>query len=163
MSWKLSTTLDAGFCVGALKEALDTGRRHEIFNTDQGSQFTSEAFLKVLTLVGVLISMDLSACGSAHGPCGAGSHAQAGGQGRAFDNIMVERLWRSVKYEAVYLEGYETVPDARRGLARCFDFYNHERSHSSLGKRTPGSVYGLETRLDTGWKQSKIGSYECGR
>jgi len=140
LSWKLSTTLDAGFCVEALNEALDTGRKPEIFNTDQGSQFTSEAFTKVLIGSRISISMD--------------------GQGRAFDNIMVERLWRTVKYKAVYLEGYETVPDARRGLARYFDFYNHERRHSSLGKRTPGSVYGLATRFDTGWKESKVISYD---
>lgn len=135
LSWKLSTTLDSTFCVEALKEALDTGRKPEIFNTDQGSQFTSEAFTMVLIDSGISISMD--------------------GKGRAFDNIMVERLWRTVKYESVYLEGYETVPEARRGLARYFDFYNHERRHSSLGKCTPASFYGLATHFDTGCKLDK--------
>jgi len=136
LSWELSTTLSAGFCVEALLRALSIGRRPEIFNTDQGSQFTSEAFIKVLTAEGINISMD--------------------GQGRAFDNIMVERLWRTVKYDAVYIEGYETVVEARRGLAAYFDFYNQERRHRALGRRTPASVYGLAVWFDVGWRRDKM-------
>ncbi len=130
LSWELSNTLDAGFCVAALAAALGTGRRPGIFNTDQGSQFTCEAFLAVLSGAGIAISMD--------------------GVGRAFDNIMVERLWRTVKYEDVYLRDYETPAEARLGLGRYFGYYNHLRRHRSLGRRTPASVYGLEPpgRLD---------------
>ena len=124
LSWELSNTLDANFCVAALEAALASGRVPEIFNTDQGSQFTSEAFTGVLIEAGVAISMD--------------------GAGRAFDNIMVERLWRTVKYEDVYLRDYETPAEARLGLGRYFAYYNHQRRHSSLGRRTPASVYGLE-------------------
>ena len=124
LAWELSNTLDANFCVSALEQALASGRQPVIFNTDQGSQFTSEAFTKVLTKAGIAISMD--------------------GVGRAFDNIMVERLWRTVKYEDVYLRDYETPAEARLGLDRYFAYYNHLRRHLSLGRRTPASVYGLE-------------------
>lgn len=124
LSWELSNTLDASFCVSALKEALASGRQPAIFNTDQGSQFTSEAFTGELSQAGIAISMD--------------------GVGRVFDNIMVERLWRTVKYEEVYLRDYETPAEARVGLRRYFGYYNRLRRHSSLGRRTPGSVYGLE-------------------
>ena len=124
LSWELSNTLDANFCVSALEAALSSGRAPEIFNTDQGSQFTSEAFTGVLAKAGIAISMD--------------------GVGRAFDNIMVERLWRTVKYEDVYLRDYETPAEARLGLGRYFVYYDHQRPHSSLGRRTPASVYGLE-------------------
>ncbi len=124
LAWELSNTLDATFCVSALQQALAGGRQPAIFNTDQGSQFTSEAFTKVLTKAGIAISMD--------------------GVGRAFDNIMVERLWRTVKYEDVYLRDYETPAEARLGLARYFAYYNHLRRHRSLGRRTPACVYGLE-------------------
>ena len=123
LAWELSNTLDANFCVAALREALASGRRPTIFNTDQGSQFTSEAFTGVLTEAGIAISMD--------------------GVGRAFDNIMVERLWRTVKYEDVYLRDYETPAEARLGLGRYFGYYNYLRRHRSLGRRTPASVYGL--------------------
>ena len=123
LGWELSNTLDANFCVVALQQALSSGRRPEIFNTDQGSQFTSEAFTGVLCKQGIAISMD--------------------GVGRAFDNIMVERLWRTVKYEDVYLRDYQTPAEARVGLARYFAYYNHLRRHRSLGRRTPASVYGL--------------------
>lgn len=123
LSWELSNTLEAHFCVTALEAALSSGRVPEIFNTDQGSQFTSEAFTGVLTGAGIAISMD--------------------GVGRAFDNIMVERLWRTVKYEDVYLRDYETPAEARLGLERYFAYYNHRRRHSSLGRRTPARVYGL--------------------
>lgn len=120
LSWQLSNTLDAGFCVYALTEALLTGRP-EIFNTDQGSQFTSVEFTSVLEDAGVRISMD--------------------GRGRVFDNIFVERLWRSVKYEEVYLKDYVSVREAREALGRYFEFYNLERPHQSLDYRTPEEVY----------------------
>ena len=123
LSWELSNTMDACFCVEALQRALMTGRRPEIFNTDQGSQFTSEAFVNVLKENGISISMD--------------------GQGRAFDNIMVERLWRTVKYEDVYIRDYQTPAEARLGLRRYFTYYNHRRRHSSLENLTPSRVYGL--------------------
>ena len=123
LSWELSNTLDASFCVDALRQALAGDRRPVIFNTDQGSQFTSTAFTTVLTKAGVAISMD--------------------GVGRAFDNIMVERLWRTVKYEDVYLRDYQTPAEARIGLGRYFAYYNHLRRHRSLGRRTPANVYGL--------------------
>jgi putative transposase len=123
LAWELSNTLDTSFCVVALRQALSMGRQPTIFNTDQGSQFTSEAFTGVLTGAGIAISMD--------------------GVGRAFDNIMVERLWRTVKYEDVYLRDYETPAEARIGLGRYFAYYDHLRRHRSLGRRTPASVYGL--------------------
>lgn len=120
LSWSLSTTLDVWFCLEALERALWMARP-EIFNTDQGSQFTSEAFTGRLREAGVAISMD--------------------GRGRAFDNIFVERLWRSVKYEDVYLKDYGVVEDARHGLGEYFAFYNTGRLHQSLGYRTPAEVY----------------------
>ena len=120
LSWRLSNTLDSRSCVEALEEALSASRP-EIFNSDQGMQFTSEAFTSRLTAAGVRISMD--------------------GRGRCFDNIMVERLWRSVKYEEVYLKDYRSVADARGGLGAYFPFYNLERPHQSLGYRTPYAVY----------------------
>ena len=126
LAWELSNTLDASFCVTALREALSGGRQPAIFNTDQGSQFTSSMFTGVLIEAGVAISMD--------------------GVGRAFDNIMVERLWRTVKYEDVYLRDYDTPAKARLGLGRYFGYYNHLRRHRSLGRRTPASVYGLAWR-----------------
>jgi len=122
IAWDVSLTLDAGFCVETLNMALATGCKPEIFNTDQGSQFTSSAFTKVLSDHGIAISMD--------------------GKGRAFDNIMVERLWRSVKYEEVYLKDYQTVAEAVLGLGRYFEFYNEKRIHQSLDYHTPVSVYG---------------------
>lgn len=128
LSWELSNTLDAGFCVDALQRALSTGRPPEIFNTDQGSQFTSEAFTGLLTQHGIAISMD--------------------GVGRAFDNIMVERLWRTVKYEDVYLRDYQNPTEARFGLGRYFTFYNERRRHRTLGRRTPAAVYGLANGSD---------------
>ncbi len=129
IAWDLSLTLDAGFCVETLKRALETGRKPEIFNTDQGSQFTSYAFTKVLKDHNIEISMD--------------------GKGRAFDNIMVERLWRSVKYEEVYLKDYQTVAEAVLGLKQYFEFYNNERIHQSLDYRTPASVYELANEKAT--------------
>ena len=120
VSWSLSVTLDAWFCVEALREALRTGRP-EIFNTDQGSQFTSGEWIGELQKAGVSISMD--------------------GRGRAFDNIFTERLWRSVKYEDVYLKEYGAVDEARRGLKDYFGFYNTDRLHEALGYRTPAEVH----------------------
>jgi len=122
VAWEVSITLEADFCVEALQRALATGRRPEIFNTDQGSQFTSAAFTEPLQAAGVQISMD--------------------GQGRAFDNIFTERLWRTVKVEEVYLQDYQTVAEARLSLGRYVEFYNQERLHQALGYRTPAAVYG---------------------
>ena len=124
LSFRLSNTLTPDFCVEALEEALQYGTP-EISNTDQGSQFTSDEFIAVLKKHGIQISMD--------------------GRGRATDNIFVERLWRSVKYENVYLKGYETIPDAEKGLKEYFEFYNMTRKHQSLDYKTPWTVYsGLE-------------------
>jgi putative transposase len=120
LSWRLSNTLDAEFCVEALQEALSRGTP-EIFNTDQGSQFTSRVFVDVLVAKQVAISMD--------------------GRGRALDNVFIERLWWSVKYEEVYLKAYGTVADVHEGLARYFDFYNRRRKHQSLGRRTPYEIF----------------------
>ena len=127
LSWSLSTTLDAWFCVQALREALRTGRP-KIVNTDQGSQFTSGDWIEELTEAGVAISMD--------------------GRGRAFDNIFTERLWRSVKYEEVYLKDYEVVDDARAGLGDYFRLYNTARPHQALGppRSTSRPVTGNVTR-----------------
>jgi putative transposase len=120
LSWALSNTLEVGFCLEALEAALPSGPP-EIFNSDQGAQFTSPAFTARLAAGGVRISMD--------------------GRGRALDNVFIERLWRSVKYEEVYLQEYESVRDAHQGLGRYLGFYNTERPHQSLGYRTPREVY----------------------
>ena len=121
LSWRLSNTLDSGFCVDCIEQALQAYGIPDIFNTDQGSQFTSEAFTGVLKAHGITISMD--------------------GRGRALDNIFVERLWRSVKHEDVYLRGYATMSDLLPGLTEYFTFYNTERMHQSLGYNTPDEVY----------------------
>lgn len=120
LSWAISITMDTAFCVEALDQALGQGHP-EIFNTDQGVQFTSQAFTARLKEGGIRISMD--------------------GRGRALDNVFVERLWRTVKYEEVYLRDYQTVWEARHGLARYFVFYNEERLHQALGYRPPAAVY----------------------
>ena len=120
LSWRLSNTLDDTFCLEALDEALSSGRP-EIFNTDQGVQYTATAFTSRLELAGVAVSMD--------------------GRGRWLDNVFVERLWRSVKYEDIYLHDYATPRELERGLSCYFDFYNEERPHSSLGYITPSGVY----------------------
>src|SRR5665647_152284 len=112
LSWSISVTLDTHFCLEALDNALSRGQP-EIFNTDQGSQFTSDKFIKMLEKNGVTISMD--------------------GRGRAFDNIFIERLWRSVKYEEVYIRDYENVLQCIEGLRAYFQLYNHERPHQALG------------------------------
>ena len=120
LSWRLSNTLDAGSCVDALQEALQKGRP-DIFNTDHGTQFTSEAFTGLLEQHGIQISMD--------------------GKGSYNDNLFIERLWRTVKYEEVYLKAYQDGRDARAGLGQYFGFYNTERPHQSLGYRTPAEVF----------------------
>ena len=121
LTWRISTTLTSDFCVAALEEALDRFGTPEIFNTDQGTQFTSTAFLDVLRTHDIQISMD--------------------GRGCWRDNVFVERLWRSVKYEEVYLHAYETVSDVRAGLLRSFTFFNHRRQHTALSGRTPDTAY----------------------
>jgi putative transposase len=120
LSWRLSNTMDVGFCLEALDEALARGRP-EIFNTDQGSQFTSREYTGRLEAAGVAVSRD--------------------GRGRALDNVFVERLWRSVKYEDIYIKDYERVPDLESGLTAYFRFDDEERPHQSLDYRTPGEVY----------------------
>ena len=120
LSWRLSNTLDGTFCLEALDEALARGQP-EIFNTDQGSQFTATTYTSRLESCGIAISMD--------------------GRGRAIDNVFIERLWRTVKYEEVYLKSYETGWQAEDSLASYFRFYCHDRVHQSLGYRTPAEVY----------------------
>ena len=122
LSWEISTTLDTGFCLDGLDRALTKGAP-EIFNTDQGVQFTSKEFTGRLLCDGIAISMD--------------------GRGRALDNIFVERLWRTVKYEDVYLKAYETPKEALAGLRDYFQFYNWERPHQALNNRTPAEVHGV--------------------
>jgi putative transposase len=120
IAWRLSNTLDGSFCLEMLEEALGQGRP-EVFNTDQGVQFTAAAFTGRLESAGVAVSMD--------------------GRGRCLDNVFVERLWRSMKYEDVYPHGYEAVPELERGLGRYFVFYNEERLHQSLDYRPPAWLY----------------------
>jgi putative transposase len=121
LAWRLSNTLDTSFCVDALQEALWRHGQPEIFNTDQGAQFTADAFTRVLREQSVKISMD--------------------GKGRCLDNIFVERLWRSLKYEEVYLHAYGSVQEARTGIGRYFKFYNCQRPHQALGYQTPEAYY----------------------
>jgi putative transposase len=120
LSWRLSNTLDVSFCLEALEEALSKGTP-AIFNSDQGSQFTSKDFTQILLDKGIKISMD--------------------GRGRVFDNIFIERLWRSVKYENVYLKGYETCEETIDGLGSYFPFYNNQRPHQALGYKVPHEVH----------------------
>lgn len=121
LSWRLSNTLDSSFCVEALNEALLRFGQPEIFNTDQGAQFTAEAFTSVLLGRGIKISMD--------------------GKGRCIDNVFVERLWRSLKYEEVYLNAYDNLVEARAGIRSYFEFYNSRRQHKALGHQTPARFY----------------------
>ena len=121
LAWRISNTLSADFCVEAVQEAIDRYGKPEIFNTDQGSQFTGSAFIGLLTGHGIRISMD--------------------GKGCWRDNVFVERLWRSVKYEEVYLHAYQSVAEARAGIGRYFAFYNARRSHAALDRRTPDHIY----------------------
>ena len=121
LSWRLSITMEADFCVEAVQEALAAHGRPEIFNTDQGVQFTSAGFVDELEAAGVRISMD--------------------GKGRFLDNIFIERLWRSLKYEEVFTKAYGSVIEARRGIGGWLSFYNDERPHQALGYQTPRSVF----------------------
>lgn len=121
LSWRISNSMEAVFCVDCLEDALRLHGKPEVFNSDQGSQFTSESFTGVLKREGITISMD--------------------GRGRAFDNIFVERLWRNVKYEDVYIMGYATMGELLTGLTKYFAFYNGERMHQSLGNKTPDAVH----------------------
>jgi putative transposase len=121
LSWRISNSMEAAFCVDCLEDALRVHGKPEVFNSDQGVQFTSEAFTGVLKREEISISMD--------------------GRGRAYDNIFVERLWRSVKYEEVYLRAYDSVSEARASIGRYMDFYNGRRPHSSLDGITPDQAY----------------------
>jgi putative transposase len=121
LSWRLSNTLDSSFCVDALEEAISKYGCPEIFNTDQGSQFTAEAFTGALRSRGIAISMD--------------------GKGRWMDNVFIERLWKSVKYEDIYLKGYGSMAEVKKGLAAYFTFYNEKRWHQNFDRKTPVMVY----------------------
>ena len=121
LSWRVSITMDVHFCLEALEEAINVHGVPEIVNTDQGSQFTSQAFTGLLKEHGIRISMD--------------------GKGAWRDNVFIERLWRSVKYEEVYLHAYDTVSDSRAGIGKYFNLYNRRRPHSSLKRKTPDQVY----------------------
>lgn len=125
--WRVSNRMDTGFCISALEEALSRFGKPEIFNTDQGSQFTSTAFTDVLTAAGIRISMD--------------------GKGRWMDNVFIERLWRSLKYEDLYIKGYADGAELRAGLGQWFDFYNHQRPHMALDNRAPMAV----------WREAMVG------
>ena len=128
LAWRLSNSLDAGFCVDALEEALHKHGKPEIFNTDQGSQFTSEAFTGVLKENEIRISMD--------------------GRGAWRDNVFIERFWRSIKYEEVYLNAYESMQEAKTGIASWIKYYNSKRKHQSL-KATPDEKYGIVSRKNS--------------
>ncbi len=128
LSWRLSISMDSAFCLETLNEAVQTYGAPEIFNTDQGSQFTSEEFTGTLKSFNIQISMD--------------------GKGRWMDNVFIERLWRSLKYEEVYLKAYETVTEARSGIREWIRFYNHKRTHQSLGRQTPEQVYFSQSTME---------------
>ena len=132
LAWRLSTGMETGFCVEALREALDRYGSPDIFNTDQGVQFTSAAFTGVLAANGVRISP-------------VASLLRMDGKGRYLDNIFIERLWRSLKYEDVYIKAYPSVQEARRGISGWLTFYNDERLHQALGYRTPREVFQAPT------------------
>ena len=121
LAWRLSNTMDSSFCVEALQQALREHGTPEIFNTDQGAQFTAQSFTEILKANNIAISMD--------------------GKGRWLDNVFVERLWRSLKYEEVYLKAYENVSEAKQAIAEYFDFYNTKRRHQALNRQTPDTVY----------------------
>jgi putative transposase len=128
LAWRLSITMETDFCVEALQEAMDLYGKPEIFNTDQGVQFTASAFIETLAAQGVQISMD--------------------GKGRFLDNIFIERLWRSLKYEEVFTHAYTSVLEARRGIGRWLNFYNNERKHQALGYRTPAQIFEATRPVD---------------
>jgi putative transposase len=125
LSWRISNTMEPSFCVEALEEAIERFGKPNIFNTDQGSQFTCPAFTDVLKNAKIRISMD--------------------GKGRWMDNVFIERLWRSMKYECVYLQAFESGSQAREGLGKWIRFYNEERPHSTLGGITPDQVYKISS------------------
>jgi putative transposase len=124
LAWRLSSTMDADFCVAALEEAIARHGKPGIFNTDQGSQFTSFAFINTLREAGIRISMD--------------------GRGRWMDNVFIERLWRSLKYECVFLNAFETGSEARAGIGSWIVYYNTDRPHSTFDGRTPDEVYAMQ-------------------
>jgi putative transposase len=128
LAWRLSNTMDAAFCAAALEEALARFGKPGIFNTDQGSQFTSTAFTAILARAGIRVSMD--------------------GRGRWMDNVFIERLWRSVKYECIYLNAFETGSEARAGLRRWIGYYNADRPHSALGGKTPDETYSISSMTE---------------
>jgi putative transposase len=128
LAWRLSNTMDADFCIEALQEAMARFGRPTIFNTDQGSQFTSPRFTEVLMEAGVRISMD--------------------GRGRWLDNVFIERLWRSLKYECIYLNAFETGSEARAGIGRWITYYNGSRPHTALGGRTPAEVHTIAAGIE---------------
>jgi len=136
LDWSLSVTLEADFCIETLARVLERGRC-DIFNTDQGSQFTTPDFTGLLLARGIRVSMD--------------------GKGRALDNIFIERLWRSVKYESVYLMKFASVTEARMHLKKYFDFYNHERPHQALNYKTPAAVYFEKEREACGYVDESFG------
>ena len=121
LSWRLSNTMESSFCVEALQDALERFQKPDIFNTDQGSQFTAEVFTGALRRAGITISMD--------------------GKGRCIDNVFVERVWRSLKYEEIFLHAYDDLDEARAGIGRYFEFYNFKRPHQALGYQTPDACY----------------------
>lgn len=139
LAWRLSNTMEVGFCLEALEEALSQGKP-EIFNTDQGSQFTSDAFTGMLLDHGIQVSMD--------------------GKGRYTDNIFVERLWRSIKYEEVYLKAYQNGSEARAGIGAYLEFYNRERPHQALGYQTPAEVF--QEKQQRKWLQEQQGVLPSG-
>ena len=128
LAWRLSNTMEADFCVAALEDAIARHGRPDIFNTDQGSQFTSFAFTTTLKDAGIRISMD--------------------GRGRWMDNVFIERLWRSLKYECVFLSAFETGSEARSGIGSWIDYYNRRRPHSTFGGRTPDEVYATAEMME---------------
>ena len=150
LAWGLSNSLDGAFCIEALEAALTQGEP-AVFNTDQGAQFTSDAFTRRLKDRGILVSMD--------------------GRGRALDNVFIERLWRSVNYEDIYLRDYPDGHALHRGLTRYFDFYNRARPHSALGGRTPAEVHHGDTgggcgeteRADSVWTTRACRKRTCGQ
>jgi putative transposase len=121
LAWRLSNTMESSFCLEALREALEQFPKPDIFNTDQGSQFTAEVFTGALRNAGITISMD--------------------GKGRCIDNVFIERVWRSLKYEEVFLHAYDDLAEARTGIGRYFEFYNFKRPHQALGYQTPDAFY----------------------
>jgi putative transposase len=127
LSWEVSTSMEESFCVSSLETALRRYDKPEIFHTDQGSQYTGKAFTGVLKANDIKISMD--------------------GKGRAMDHIMIERLWRSVKYEEIYLKDYQRIDELKKALKEYFEFYNHQRPHSTHDGKTPAEIYGVKKEL----------------